>query len=136
MTMSRIKRHQWYVACVVSAIFAIGAETASNQAFWDFRNEQFPDELMWFGANTLQFAKPTKEGIRITLPAEEKAVGPVGVTRKQPLHGDFELTVSYELLNVDTPTKGTGIGVRLIVVAQNEKKDKGLEAVLSILKKG
>ncbi len=51
-------------------------------------------------------------GVRITLPAGKKHPG-AGLMTKTAIRGDFEVTLAYEILQVDRPKTGYGAGVSL-----------------------
>ncbi len=84
-----------------------------NQDFRE-RNETNP-VLKWMGPTPEKFMRPEAAGLRITLPEKtpEKKKGsvPVGVTYRVPIHGDFEATLTYEILKIGKPASGYGAGV-------------------------
>ena len=42
---------------------------------------------------------------------EPNPIGLAGLQMKTPLHGDFEITAGYELLQHERPTEGHGVGL-------------------------
>ncbi len=52
-------------------------------------------------------------GTRITLPAGVVGTPPAGLVTNAKVHGDFEITVSFEILKADRPPTGFGVGVSL-----------------------
>ncbi len=68
-----------------------------------------------FGADAQAVTMATEQGMRFTLPAGRNSNNPVGVESQLRLKGDFEITVSYELLGVPAPAPPLGAGVELLV---------------------
>jgi hypothetical protein len=54
-----------------------------------------------------------EEGLRITAPANGPPTGGVNLVLRLDLKGDFEITAGYELLAVDPPRDGHGVGFHL-----------------------
>jgi hypothetical protein len=65
------------------------------------------------GPNAMRAVQTDARGLRITLPAQRSQPGPVGVEPRFQLHGDFEITLSYELLAAEAPPPPMGAGVVL-----------------------
>lgn len=76
-----------------------------------------------YGPNFNTVMVQENAGLRITLPANREKVGAVGIAPQCVLHGDFEIRVSYELLSVDTPSKGYGAGTFLHVILNSSKEE-------------
>jgi serine/threonine protein kinase len=66
--------------------------------------------------------RPEAQGARITLTADE-GVPSSGLATNFQVHGDFEITVSYEILMADIPNSGYGVGVNLYVAINPENND-------------
>src|SRR5207253_533469 len=66
--------------------------------------------------------RPEAAGLRITPPAGKPNHARTGVRPFITLHGDFEVTASYEILQADTPTEGFGVGVSVYVQTDPETK--------------
>jgi serine/threonine protein kinase len=62
-------------------------------------------------------------GVRVTLPAGQGVQKPAGLGGRLTIKGDFEITVSYEILEVDKPSKGYGVGVALYVAIDPDSND-------------
>jgi serine/threonine protein kinase/predicted RNA-binding Zn-ribbon protein involved in translation (DUF1610 family) len=90
---------------------------------WDFRGKA-PDQtlLSFAGPDAHEHCKPEAEGLRISLPPARRDPWPVGLATTFPVKGDCDITVSYELLRAQRPTKGYGIGVTLYVLAEGPAK--------------
>ena len=85
---------------------AIGGE----DFYQDFRKGYDPAVFRLDGRNAAEWIKPEAEGVRITLPPGCNVPGAVGLTLREPIHGDFEITTGYEIVQVGVPTAGFGAG--------------------------
>jgi serine/threonine-protein kinase len=67
------------------------------------------------GPDAETVARPEDGGLRITLPAGRPPGqrDGVGVQGELPAMGDFEITATYELLAIEEPQEGYGVGVML-----------------------
>ncbi len=63
------------------------------------------------GATSL--VRPDPRGVRITVPP--KLGESVAIETKFGIHGDFDLRAAYEVLSVETPAGGFGVGPELLV---------------------
>jgi ribosomal protein S27E len=73
------------------------------------------------GADADLVTRADDGGLRITLPADQDKRG-VWVQAPTPLSGDFDVTVSYDLVAVDRPRNGFGVGVVLLVGSAGAEK--------------
>jgi Protein of unknown function (DUF1583) len=98
---------------------------AGADVFQDFRGQDYNDTdwaLDPAGADML--VKPEPEGLRITVPADRKEGGPVGIRTRRPFKGDFEITTSYEILQVERPRgKSVGVGIELYAITDTPGND-------------
>jgi hypothetical protein len=62
-------------------------------------------------------------GARITLLAGKKEANTPGIATNFKIHGDFEITGAYEILNVDRPAEGYGVGVSLYAAIDPDTND-------------
>jgi WD40 repeat protein len=62
------------------------------------------------------------KGVRITLPAGQGILPHTGFVTNFTVRGDFDMTLAYEVLKEETPTKGYGVG--LAMLAQPEDAGK------------
>jgi predicted RNA-binding Zn-ribbon protein involved in translation (DUF1610 family) len=60
------------------------------------------------------------EGVRITLPEEKGPHKTTGIATRFRVHGDFEITVAYEILETPAPKTGWGAGVSMFVAIDSE----------------
>ncbi len=88
----------------------------------DFRGGHFPRPLFAkVGRDLDRLVKAEAGGLRITLPAGPKAWPQTGISPRFPVAGDFDITVSYEILALEPPQKGYGSGVMLWVLTSDNQ---------------
>jgi hypothetical protein len=100
-------------------------ETVKYRHFFDhdFR-KPLPDELTLFGHEIDSFAKQEPQGLRITLPKNREKTAPVGVKTTFAVRGDFEITFTVEILQAETPDKGSfGVGAMVYVNKTDDKTE-------------
>ena len=74
----------------------------------DFRRSAFDYRaLQLVGTGASQLVKAEEGGLRIRMPVNVGKVPPVGIAPRFRVHGDFEITASYEILKAAQP-KGDG----------------------------
>lgn len=105
-----------------SPIRAIDGSRFHEEFSYDFRGTAF--DFRWFfpmgvdsfyGVGLLQ---PSSDGLRVTVPHHQGDSKPnVGLAPTVTLHGDFEVTVAYELVQADVPDVGAGVGASLYVLS-------------------
>ncbi len=126
------------VAIVLSVCGAAVASDKKNveSLTLDFRTSQFDnDNLRLFGSGTSQFVKPTKEGLAISAP-KDKQVKELGFGPKFTLRGDFEITASFEIMKLDDPDAGYGVGPSLYIATNSPAEDAATVARLKRIKEG
>lgn len=90
----------------------------------DFRRQGFDDqELRLVGEVGKPMVKPEPGGLRITIPRLRSDLKPVGFLPQFWVRGDFEITLTYEILSRDVPSSGSGIGVSLYLVSNSPSKE-------------
>jgi hypothetical protein len=57
----------------------------------------------------------TADGLRITMPEDHGSSLPAGLIPRLGVRGDFEITMAFEIIKVDTPTAGGGAGVSIYI---------------------
>jgi hypothetical protein len=101
--------------------------------YQDFRGSHFSESrLQKVGGDPARQVCPGADGLRITLPAAARAWPQAGIMPRFRISGDFEITLSYELLTLDTPKEGYGAGVKITVRAdegQGQAAVKRIERV-------
>jgi len=102
------------VAGVFMIAFPSGLAADFHQ---DFRGKPFAARsFRVIGPEASTRIKSEDEGLRITLPAEQKSPEHVGLATTFLIKGDFEITVRYEILHADPPTTGNGVGLEFYVL--------------------
>lgn len=117
---------RWFAALLVAAGTGQTAEVLRH----DFRGGRFPPETFRYfnvggktGSLVRKLVIPEEAGVRITLPGHEEPIGMLGFECQTAVAGDFEATLSYEIVKSEKPTKGYGIGLSFWVVADNAPSD-------------
>ncbi len=67
------------------------------------------------GGYSEQFVRPHRDGLRVRIPGGGNNPEPVGVAPRCRVRGDFEITVSYTIVNADKPVRGYGVAATLWV---------------------
>ena len=87
-----------------------------EQFFHDFRGRALPIALRPFGPQAGRLVQKEAEGLRITLPKDRPEREPVGVTLSRVVPGDFEITATVEIVEVDEPPVASfGAGILMTV---------------------
>jgi hypothetical protein len=76
-----------------------------------------------FGTHPSSVVIRESNGIRLHLPAEPKGAKPTGLYSYFALAGDFEVSASYEAINLPPPTAGYGVGFGLAVETKGPDGD-------------
>jgi hypothetical protein len=77
---------------------------------WDFRNGHFDNlALVPLGPGAVNLLKPTKDGLKIVIPAGAD-IKLVGFSPRFKIHGDFEITVDFTIVSRSPPQSGFGSG--------------------------
>jgi hypothetical protein len=102
-----------FVLTVLAA--SVGAEPLPELLRQDFRGGKITEPVLKrVGQTPERYMKGEALGLRITLPGKQ-ALAPVGVSSRLAVHGDFEITLTYQILKADKPSTGYGAGVSLWV---------------------
>jgi hypothetical protein len=67
--------------------------------------------------------RPEAEGLRITLNAARSSKLPCGLVPRVGVHGDFEITMGFHVLQIDRATKGSGAGVSIYIATTSPRQD-------------
>lgn len=96
-------------------LLALGAADAlADEIYQDFRGKDVDEQLFRLqGPDAALRIKPEPQGLRITLPPDPKGTRTLGLGTRFPVKGDFEITVGYEILQAERPTKGSGVGLEI-----------------------
>jgi hypothetical protein len=91
----------------------------------DFAADLHP-MLELVGAEAGGVTKRQATGLLVSLSSDQAAGDDVAVSSKLRLHGDFEITLDYEIASVTKPNKGLGSGVKIWcqIGAGNEQPER------------
>ncbi|HMC88522.1 MAG TPA: protein kinase, partial [Gemmataceae bacterium] len=97
----------------------------SARAFYqDLRGSRQPAEpFVLAGPNAEAFVRPEPQGLRITLPAQRDKTDPVGIATSARIVGDFDITAGYEILSVQRPRTGAGVGFEFFVMTDTPTRN-------------
>ncbi len=116
--------------CLVALTAPVRAQPAgegkkyAKEFYFDFKGKPLPDELILFGHEIESFARQEPQGLRITLPKNREKLAPVGVKTTFPVRGDFEITFTVEILEVERPDKTSfGVGASVYVNKMDDKSE-------------
>jgi hypothetical protein len=103
-------------------------EQPFQEVYQDFRQGQdLQPPLRLFGVEAAKVTTMEKRGLRITLPVTRRDTNRVGIELRDRIKGNFEATVSYEILLGNQPERGHGVGVELFVATDTPtQEDLGL----------
>ncbi|MCI0684702.1 MAG: sigma-70 family RNA polymerase sigma factor [Gemmataceae bacterium] len=91
--------------------------------YYDFRGSRpVPAALALFPPDTKASITPEEGGLRITAATKGGQTFGWGVSTRFGLAGDFEFTVTYELITLQPPTRGGGAGVALNLAPDHNRR--------------
>src|SRR5262245_11553865 len=118
--MSRLALPTAVVLALLALVIPLGAKpvpkTADKTSIKraSFHDKQFNnDDFVIWGKNTDQYVRKEKEGLRITLPAQNGPASPVGVALKYLVRGDFEFDALIETIDVPAPPGRLAAGIQV-----------------------
>jgi serine/threonine-protein kinase len=87
---------------------------ARRHLVYDFRKriDDLPG-LTPFGPDAESYLRTDAQGLRITLPADRPDHNNVGIELISRIHGDFDINLGYELLDIGAPIPNPGAGVQM-----------------------
>ncbi len=90
----------------------------------DFRkNQPWNSSLVWSGKVGDEEIESEEQGLRIRLTEKRTYKYPCGVALKTSVHGDFEITAGYELVQANPPRRGKGVGFELYLTLDNPRRE-------------
>jgi hypothetical protein len=107
--------------CVIclSPRAAPGAELSHT-----FRGARWDEQLFRItGPNTLRALRVEAGGLRISLGKDRTNSVPVGLCTRFGVRGDFEITMTFEILRADKPATGNGAGTSIWVSMASSTQD-------------
>lgn len=88
----------------------------------DFRDGKFDNQqLQLIAPGMTRLVAPGPSGLTFTVP-ERIAINEVGFTTKCLVKGDFEITASYEILELAEPDAGYGVGPGIHIVTTSKSE--------------
>jgi Protein of unknown function (DUF1583) len=102
-----------------------GSHAAFAEEFtYAFRGSRW-DEKMFrpTGPNTLRALQVDSGGLRITLGSSRTNSVPVGLCTRFGVRGDFEISMTFEILRIDKPPRGNGAGASIWVSMASSTRD-------------
>jgi hypothetical protein len=66
-----------------------------------------------YGPGAGRLIKVEAEGLRITLPKDRESLSQVGFSIPLKVHGNFEITATFEIVEAETPKIGYGVGATM-----------------------
>jgi hypothetical protein len=122
-TIGSWKKQHHLVVLALIALFLVPAckererSEVPFELYHDFRGKALPKELAWYNVvkDDVVFEEP--RGLRIRIPSSwNHPPGGVGFKTASKLTGDFEATITFELLEQEIPSHGSiGVGMCLAV---------------------
>jgi hypothetical protein len=110
----RWKRLARRIGLCLVLVVAAGPEAPPGEIRQDFRGGNFDPQLFRvMGPDAASHIRTDAKGLRIRLPPEHGNKNPVGIKPTFNVGRDFEVTVWFELVNVDNPVGGHGAGVSI-----------------------
>lgn len=92
----------------------------------DLTTKGNPAALIKFvGPNVQSATELTDDGLVVRLPTDKPGRPQVGVETRFWVTGDFEITGEYEIVKMEKPSKGYGLGVLLRVIKDSQPGQRG-----------
>jgi hypothetical protein len=93
-----------------------------DEFYQDFRTKLPPASVLALAPNTGEekVIRREPQGLRILVAGKPSGFPPFGASPRFGVIGDFEITVSYELLKLEKPKGGYGTGVSLWVMGKTD----------------
>jgi Protein of unknown function (DUF1583) len=105
-------------------LMVMALPAAADEVTYDFRGRHYDEkDFRTTGSNAHKLMQIDDQGLRIDIPANHVNSLPVGLVLRQGIHGDFQITMAFELLEVDTPTSGTGAGASIYITMVSASKE-------------
>jgi len=108
----------------LSLTMVVGAAVHAEEIAQNFRGQRVDLKLFRLtGANLAKAIHSEAQGLRITLLPDRPNTLPVGLIARTGLHGDFEITVSFDVLRIDRPKEGRGAGLSIWITQRTPTQD-------------
>ncbi len=101
---------------LVSVVDGLGWAAALSEDFvQDFRGRAFDPQQFRPTGSLRRALRVEPRGLRLTLPEGSSNKLPVGLFARCGVHGDFEITLAYDILRIGKPTAGSCAGVSVYI---------------------
>jgi len=101
---------------------AVPAQPALAQRHYqDFRAGRFDEAQLMYLDDGAEYIKREPEGLRIALPANKPDMPPTGFAWQNTIAGDFEITVTYQVLEAEAPKSGKPSDIVIFVPFESEE---------------
>jgi len=87
----------------------------------DFRAGRFDQQQLTYLDNAADYIKGEQEGLRISLPANMPDMPPTGFAWQDTIAGDFEISVTYEILEAAPAKSGKPSDIVIFVPFESEE---------------
>ncbi len=113
------------ITSIIIFLTILASTTYGDELAADFRLKEFDNEsFRLIGDHAEQLITTTSKGLSVKVPSQPgKKSGAVGVAPRARIRGDFEISSSFEIVRVDKPKTGYGVGVGLILEFDSPQKD-------------
>jgi hypothetical protein len=112
---------RWALGALVALAPAL---THAEEFRQDFLGRPYDQNVfLKTGSNHARVVQTEPRGLRIALPTDHGNKQPVGLVAATGAHGDFEITMEFDLLQVDKPTTGYGAGVSIYIATAAPTKE-------------
>jgi hypothetical protein len=113
-----------FLALCVCGLYPGARAALAEELTYAFRGGRWDEKLFRpTGPNTLRALRVDSGGLRITLGKDRTNNVPVGLCTRFGVRGDFEITMSFEILRIDKPASGNGAGASIYVSMASSTRD-------------
>lgn len=125
------------IADLLLMVVLVNGQTSLDAEYRvDFRDGNFDNrQLSLIGAGSSRLIKAGPSGLLIKTPAKI-AINEVGFAAKCVVKGDFEITASYEILDLAKPDSGYGVGPCMHVLTESKAEHAATLSRLQRVKEG
>jgi hypothetical protein len=104
---------------VAAALLFASSPAAGGDFAQNFRGSQ-PPIAPWelAGRGAVEFVRPEATGLRVTIPAGRTPNDAIGLAIGPVVRGDFDVSCTYEIIQIEKPTSGWGVGFELFIMTQ------------------
>jgi len=98
----------------------------NDEFYLDFRSSDFPPTTtlgIALDEGDQKIVRRESSGVRIRVSGKKSGFPPFGISPRFRVSGDFEITVSYELVKLDKPASGYGVSVSLWAMTDTPSVD-------------